>query len=119
IIDDVRVYATTLTPQGIAALAGIEPPPEETDLWSDPLSLVSAHGRVAVGNRVHVVGHTGSSLVHRSSQDNGATWSAPLVIAPASVNYPMQYGGLYATGDAVYLLTAAGVQGAVSQPLDF
>jgi hypothetical protein len=119
IIDDVRVYATALTPQEIAALAGVEPPPVETDLWSDPLSLVSAHGRVAVGNRVHVVGHSGSSVVHRSSQDNGATWSAPKVIASAANNYPMQYGGLYALGDNVYLLTAAGDMGATSQPLDF
>ena len=118
-IDDARVYALALSAQEIAALAGVELPPGETVLWSDPLSLVSAHGRVAVGNRVHVVGHIGSSMVHRSSQDNGATWSAPQVIAPASSNYPMQYGGLYAVGDSVYLLTAAGDMGATSQPLDF
>ncbi len=31
----------------------------------------------------------------------------------------MQYGGLYAVGDTVYLVTAAGDMGAVSQPLDF
>jgi hypothetical protein len=31
----------------------------------------------------------------------------------------MQYGGLYSVGDAVYLLTAAGDMGAISQPLDF
>jgi hypothetical protein len=31
----------------------------------------------------------------------------------------MQYGGLYAVGDTVYLLTAAGDMGAYSQPLDF
>jgi hypothetical protein len=31
----------------------------------------------------------------------------------------MQYGGLYADGDSVYLLTAAGNMGATSQPLDF
>jgi hypothetical protein len=31
----------------------------------------------------------------------------------------MQYGGLYAVADTVYLLTAAGDMGAVSQPLDF
>ncbi len=119
LIDDARVYALALSAQEIAALAGVELPPGETVLWSDPLSLVSAYGRVAVGNRVHVVGHSGSSLVHRNSQDNGATWSAPQVIAPASSNYPMQYGGLYALGDAVCLLTAAGDMGPSSQPLDF
>ena len=119
LIDDARIYAVALTAREIAALAGVDPPLEEPVLWSDPLSLVSAHGRVAVANRVHVVGHNGSSLVHRSSQDNGATWSVPKVIAPASVNYPMQYGGLYAVGDTVYLLTAAGDMGPSSQPLDF
>ena len=117
LIDEARVYALALTAQEIATLAGVEPPPEV--LWSDPVSLVTAHGRVAVGNRVHVVGHSGSSVVHRSSQDNGVTWSAPTVIAPASVNYPMQYGGLYAAGDTVYLLTALGNMGPTSQPLDF
>jgi len=119
LIDDARVYALALSAQEIAMLAGVELLAGETVLWSDPVSLVSAHGRVAVGNRVHVAGQSGSSLVHRSSQDNGATWSAPKVIAPASVNYPMQYGGLYAVGDTVYLLTAAGDMGPSSQPLDF
>lgn len=119
LIDDVRVYPLALSPREIAMLAGIEPPPEETIIWSDPISLVAAHGRVAVGNRVHVVGHSGGSLVHRSSQDNGVTWSSSKVIASASGNYPMQYGGLYASGDTVYLLTAAGDMGPSSQPLDF
>jgi len=95
------------------------PPPPPQPIWSSPVSLVDAYGRIALGNRVHVVGHTGGNLVYRSSQDNGATWSAPSIVAPASVNYPMQYGGLYAVGDTVYLLTAAGDMGAVSQPLDF
>lgn len=117
-LDDARVYAAALSAQEIAALAGI-PPPEETPRWSDPVSLVSAHGRVAVGNRLHLVGHSGGNLVHRSSQDNGATWSAPKIIASASSNYPMQYGGLYAAGDNVYLITAAGDMGSTSQPLDF
>lgn len=119
LIDDVRIYALPLSATEIASLAGMELPPQETILWSDPVSLVSAHGRVAVGNRVHVVGHSGSNLVYRNSQDNGATWSAPKEIAAAASNYPMQYGGLYGVGDAVYLLTAAGDMGAVSQPLDF
>lgn len=118
-IDEARIYPIALSDQDIAVLAGVEPPPPETLLWSDPTSLVSAHGRVAVGNRAHVVGHSGSSLVHRSSPDNGATWSSPKAIALAAANYPMQYGGLYAAGDTVYLLTAAGDMGSVSQPLDF
>ena len=117
LIDDVRVYARVLSPAEIASLAGVPAPPQP--LWSTPVTLVSAYGRIALGNRVHVVGHTGGNLVYRSSQDNGATWSAPSIVAPASVNYPMQYGGLYSVGDTVYLLTAAGDMGAVSQPLDF
>jgi hypothetical protein len=117
LIDDVRVYARALSPAEIASLAGVSPPPQP--LWSAPITLVSAYGRIALGNRVHVVGHTGGNLVYRSSQDNGATWSTPSIVAPASVNYPMQYGGLYSVGDTVYLLTAAGDMGAFSQPLDF
>ena len=117
LIDDARLYARALSLDEIAALAGVSPPAQP--LWSSPVSLVSAYGRIVLGNRVHVVGHNGANLVYRSSQDNGATWSAPSPVAPASSNYPMQYGGLYAVGDTVYLLTAAGDMGAISQPLDF
>ncbi len=117
LIDDARVYARGLSPAEIASLAGVPAPPQA--LWSAPVTLVSACGRIALGNRVHVVGHTGGNLVYRSSEDNGATWSAPSIVAPGSVNYPMQYGGLYSIGDTVYLLTAAGDMGAVSRPLDF
>lgn len=117
LIDDVRVFARALSAEEIAALAGVEPP--KPPIWSAPVSLVSAYGRIALGNRVHVVGHSGGNLVHRSSQNNGATWSAPSIVAPASINYPMQYGGLFAVGDTVYLLTAAGDMGPSSQPLDF
>jgi hypothetical protein len=95
------------------------PDPDPTTSWSSSVSLVSVHGRVAVGNRVHVVGHQGSMLVHRSSQDDGATWSSPADIASASGNYPMQYGGLFAIGDTVYLLTAVDDMGPSSQHLDF
>jgi hypothetical protein len=117
LLDDIRVYSRGLSVAEIAALAGVEPP--KPPLWSSPVSLVSAYGRIALGNRVHVVGHSGGNLVHRSSQDNGATWSAPSIVGPGSVNYPMQYGGLFAVGDTVYLLTAAGDMGPSSQPLDF
>jgi hypothetical protein len=87
--------------------------------WSEPITLVDAHGRLALGNRVHVVGHIGGNLVHRFSQDNGATWSVPARVSAAAGNFPMQYGGLYADGDTVYLLTAAGHMGPSSQHLDF
>lgn len=117
LIDDVRLYARALSVEEIAALAGVAPP--KPPVWSVPVALVTAHGRIAVGNRVHVVGHSGGNLTHRSSQDNGGTWSAPSTVAPASGNYPMQYGGLFAAGDTVYLLTAAGDMGPSSQPLDF
>ncbi|MBA3483910.1 MAG: exo-alpha-sialidase [Pirellulales bacterium] len=87
--------------------------------WSEPLTLVDAHGRLALANQLHVVGHTGGQMVHRSSLDDGATWSAPTTISTATGNFPMQYGGLYADGDTVYLLTAAGHMGPSSQHLDF
>jgi hypothetical protein len=84
LIDDVRVFARGLSVQEIAVLAGVEPP--KPPIWSAPFSLVSAYGRIALGNRVHVVGHSGGNLVYRSSQDNGATWTAPSIVASASVN---------------------------------
>src|SRR5262249_53196408 len=83
-IDDARVYARALSPDEIAALAGVQPP--KPPPWSAPLSLVGAYGRIALGNRVHVVGQTGGNLVYRSSPDNGATWSAPSIVASASGN---------------------------------
>jgi hypothetical protein len=73
-IDDARVYARALSPEEIAVLAGVSPPPPPR--WSTPVSPVSAYGRLALGNRVHVVGHINANLVYRSSQDNGAAWSA-------------------------------------------
>jgi hypothetical protein len=117
LIDDARVYARALDGVEVAALAGVEPP--KPPIWSVQVTLVSAHGRIALGNRVHVVGHSGGNLVHRSSLDNGATWSPASIVAPASGNYPMQYGGLFAVGDTLYLLTAAGDMGPTSQHLDF
>ncbi len=74
--------------------------------WSDPVSLVDDLGRLAIANRVHLVGHSGGQLVHRSSTDDGATWGAPTVISNGSGNFPAMYGGLFAQGDDVYLLTA-------------
>ena len=117
LIDVSADYAHALSPEEIAALADVQPP--KPPLWSTPVSLVDAYGRIAHGNRVHVVGHTGGNLVYRSSQDNGATWSAPSIVAPASVNYPMQYGGLLRQATLSIFLTAAGDMGAISQPLDF
>ena len=44
--------------------------------WTAPVSPVQSHGWLALGNRLHLVGHNGSNLVHRSSVDNGATWDS-------------------------------------------
>lgn len=105
--------------RSVASLTPGVQPQTASAWWSEPVSLVSSHGRLAVGNRVHVVGHIDGKLVHRSSQDNGATWSDPTVIAEGSQAYPMQYGGLYAVGDTVYLLTAEGHMGPRARHLDF
>jgi hypothetical protein len=87
--------------------------------WSDPITLVQEHGRLAIGDQMHVVGHTAANLVHRTSLDDGASWSAPNIIAPAASNFPMQYGGLFAAGEKLFLLTAAGHMGGNNQHLDF
>lgn len=87
--------------------------------WSSPITLVEAHGRLAIGNQLQVVGHMGANLVHRRSSDGGVTWTSPTVIAGAADNYPMQYGGLYCLNDTLYLLTAAGDMGPTARHLDF
>lgn len=87
--------------------------------WSAPITVIENHGRLAIGNQVHVVGHSGANLVHRRSADGGATWSAPTVIGPAASNYPMMYGGLFCLGDTLYLLTADGDMGGGPKPLYF
>ena len=74
--------------------------------WSAPVSLVDDVGRLAIANRLHIVGHKGGYLIHRSSTDNGVTWSQPNTIAPAAGNYPAMYGGFYAEGDTLQLVTA-------------
>lgn len=95
-------------------LPGPDPSP-----WTNPVSPVESHGRLAAGNALHVVGHIGSDLVHRLSPDNGATWSSPTVIGRASGNFPMMYGGFHARGDTLYLLTAVGDMGPTAQPTNF
>lgn len=87
--------------------------------WSKPATVVTTHARLAVGNRVHMVGHEGTKLVHRSSADGGATWGDPTVIGEARTNFPMMYGGLYSSGDSVFLLTADGDMGPGVRHLDF
>lgn len=74
--------------------------------WSSPRSLVDDLGRLAIGNQVHIVGHTNGQLVHRRSRDNGTTWTAAKVVAPAAGNFPAMYGGFYAQGDTLFLVTA-------------
>lgn len=87
--------------------------------WSPPITLVEAHGRLAIGNQLHVVGHSGANLVHRRSNDGGTTWTTATTIAAAATNFPMQYGGLFAVADTLYLLTAAADMGPSARHLDF
>jgi hypothetical protein len=68
---------------------------------------------------VHVVGHIGTDLVHRSSSDDGDSWGAPTVIAPAAGNFPAMYGGLFAAGDDVYLVTAVDDMASGPRQMDF
>ena len=87
--------------------------------WSPPITLVETHGRLAIGNQLHVVGHSWANLVHRRSNDGGTTWTTATTVAAAATNYPMQYGGLFAVADTLYLLTAAGDMGPSARHLDF
>lgn len=80
------------------------PPEAAQPSWSDPISLTESPTVLAVGDRVHAVGRTDRHLVHRSSDDRGATWSDPEVIGSGD-GWPAQYGSMVAIGDTVYLLT--------------
>jgi len=74
-------------------------PPE----WSAPEQLFANDLRLAAGTRLHAVGFTGSGIAHRSSTDEGATWSDPVAIDGAG---PLPiYGPLAAEGSNVYVLT--------------
>lgn len=97
---------------GVAEPVGVEG-------WSEPTAVVRTHGRLAVGEHLHVVGHEGGDLVHRLSQDSGQTWGRATVIGEAKNNVPMMYGGLFASGESVYVLTARGDMGGKARPLDF
>lgn len=73
--------------------------------WSSPVQLFESDIRVAAGAQLHAVGVDGSAVVHRSSDDEGATWSNPVVI-PGAGALPI-YGPLAAENTNVYLLTRA------------
>ena len=74
--------------------------------WSSPVKLFGNDIRLAAGARLHAVGVNGGNVVHRSSSDEGATWSSPVTI-PSAGTLPI-YGPLAAENANVYLLTRAG-----------
>ena len=81
-----------------------EPPPSFE--WSAPINLFETDIRLAAGTALHAVGVTGGQLVHRSSTDEGLTWSPGNVIAGGG-ELPI-YGPLIAVGANVYLMTRSG-----------
>ncbi|HKS05699.1 MAG TPA: sialidase family protein [Gemmatimonadaceae bacterium] len=84
-------------------------PPDETPPsyeWSAPTNLFETDIRLAAGTALHAVGVTGGALVHRSSTDEGRTWSAGNTVA-ASGELPI-YGPLAADGENVYLISRSG-----------
>jgi hypothetical protein len=80
-----------------------ELPPFE---WSAPIKLFETDIRLAAGTALHAVGVTAGGLVHRSSGDEGLTWSAGTAIAGGG-ELPI-YGPLAAEGANVYLLSRSG-----------
>ncbi len=71
--------------------------------WTAPVRLFEADMRLAAGTRLHAIGRVGNNIVHRSSTDEGASWSTPVVIPGAGV-LPI-YGPLAAEGSNVYVLS--------------
>lgn len=76
-------------------------------VWGAPISLFADNLRLAFdGTSLHAVGTDGRGLLHRSSTDEGATWSAPTPIPNAGI-LPI-YGPLVAEGSNVFVLTRVG-----------
>ncbi len=72
------------------------------ETWSQPVTLASKHGAMAVGpdDVVHFVAEQNGRAVHRRSEDEGATWSDPVTIADA-VRPARTYGALAVGEDGV------------------
>ena len=72
-----------------------------------------------MGKDVHILGHINGQLVHRRSANGGVTWTGPQVIASAAGNYPAMYGGLFAQGNTLHLITAAQDMAAGPRQLEY
>ncbi len=84
--------------------------------WSAPTRLFDDNLRLVSGGRLHAVGTSGTQVQHRSSTDEGATWSSPRTI-PGVGTLPI-YGPLAAEGATVYLMTVAGGSLQVQRSVD-
>jgi len=74
--------------------------------WTAPVRLFEDDMRLAAGARLHAIGRFGGAVAHRSSTDEGVTWSDAVVIPGAGV-LPI-YGPLAAEGSRVYALSRVG-----------
>lgn len=74
--------------------------------WSSPTQLFGDEIRLTVGDKLHAIGVTGGVTQHRSSADEGSTWSAPSPITGAG-ELPI-YGPVAAAGSNVYVVTRVG-----------
>ncbi|HEV8597783.1 MAG TPA: sialidase family protein [Gemmatimonadales bacterium] len=85
--------------------------------WSSPVALFGISGRLAAGTKLHAVGSDGGGIQHRSSSDEGATWSASTPIPGAGPDLPL-YGALAVQGSTVHLLTRSGASLRMQRSLD-
>jgi hypothetical protein len=75
--------------------------------WSSPQFLSDASTRIAAGDQLHAVALANGGLVHRSSADEGGTWSAGTPIPAAGASLPL-YGPLAVVGSTIHVLTREG-----------
>lgn len=76
--------------------------------WSEAVALFDASARIASGDKLHAVGLGSGGVVHRSSTDEGATWTAPALIPGTTGEELPLYGPIAVRGSTVHVLTRSG-----------
>lgn len=110
------------TADNILAFAADEdasnPAPQLTVYYSTPSDPWVSDGTVPGGRQIAVANrwHNAQADAHVSSTDDGATWSTP--VDPGETQFDTLYGGMAASGDNVYLLSAEGDMGGGEQVLN-
>lgn len=79
--------------------------------------MFNASARIAAGDRLHIIAMATGGLVHRSSGDEGATWSAAVPIAASGAILPL-YGPVAVEGAVIHVATREGAVLRMRRSLD-